>query len=124
MEHFVKRSKVTQVVVEPGETPVWTEELAGETKTFRGHFSVYRHGGMPARIPGIVVERVGRPSLVLLHSPPSWLLSHPVAPCLQLYKPQTTWFKLHWEQPATTFSESCAFVERVLHEAWEAAHGK
>ncbi len=118
MEWLLRLFRTPAASVDPGAAGSWTEIPCAEGRSLQGHFAVYRNGVEVARVDGCIVERPYRDTAVFVHSPPAWLLAHPDGGCLQLYGPGSPWYRLHWEVPVKTFSESLAFMEQMLEEAW------
>lgn len=97
--------------------PDWKVEQRGTSTTYSGFFTLYDRGGIPRlSLQGQIVEWSGLPTDVYVYDPPLKLRQHPHGRCLQLLRPGDAWFKLHWQKPARSFTETCAYVEQLLAE--------
>jgi hypothetical protein len=97
--------------------PDWQVEHSGPSTIYTGFFSVYERGGIPRlTLQGRIVEWPGLPTDVYVYDPPLKLRQHKHGSCLQLLRPGDAWFKLHWQKPARTFTQSCAYIEQLLAE--------
>jgi len=110
--------KPSQKICDPNLAPKWDMKVLENHIEYIGLFTVFGKQGKPvARVPGRVVEWEHFPADVYLFNPPKQLRqNHEKGACLQLLKPNSRWFKLHWEKPARTFDESRAYVEQILSE--------
>lgn len=98
--------------------PEWQVEQRRDGTVYSGFFVLSKVGGQVSQqIQGRIVERPGLPTEVYICCPPPELRQHPKGPCLQLVSPNSSWFRLHWEQPAYDFDSSRAYIERLLYEA-------
>ncbi len=87
--------------------------------TFTGFFLVYdRRGKIKLRIQGHIVEWKRLPAQIYLYNPPEFIKHHRHGSCLQLLRPNDSWFKLHFEKPATDFASAYTYVEHFLTEAY------
>jgi len=97
--------------------PEWQVEKSGTSIIYTGFFAVYDRGGIPRlTLQGRIVEWPGLPTDVYVYDPPVKLRQHKHGSCLQLLRPGDAWFKLHWQKPARTFTQSCAYIEQLLTE--------
>ena len=98
--------------------PPWTIRQENNRTVFTGKFFVDdRAWRRPLQVEGSIVEWPGLPAEVYLLDPPAALRRHPHGPCLQLLRPNSQWFKLHWSKPPRTFLTSKEYVENMLWEA-------
>lgn len=98
--------------------PEWEVEERGSSTIHTGVFAVRdRWGHAQLCVRGRVVEWRGLPTDVYLYDPPLVLRKHSHGSCLQLLRPDESWFKLHWQKPARDFGTTCAYVEQLLREA-------
>lgn len=106
------------VCCSPGIAPEWEVQNLDNHKEYIGLFVVFGVSGKPDfQIPGRIIEWNRFPVDVYIFDPPKQLRqNHEKGACLQLLKPDSRWFKLHWERPAKTFEESRAYVEEMLSE--------
>jgi|WetSurMetagenome_2_1015567.scaffolds.fasta_scaffold522850_2 hypothetical protein len=99
--------------------PEWEVRKHRDCVEYSGIFAVYgSQGKMLSRVFGLVIEWRGLPVDVYIFNPRRSLRRHPHGRCLQLLKPGSRWYKLHWERPAKTFDEARAYIEQILAEAW------
>lgn len=98
--------------------PRWESFVHDNRTVYCGAFGVYSaRGQLLWQVRGCVVERASRPTDVYLWNPPPALREHTKGHCLQLLKPGSLWFRLHWARPAHDFDTSRAYVEQLLGEA-------
>jgi hypothetical protein len=104
--------------VERPSVPAWRAECRDDCTIYSGVFVVFGARGHPVwRVPGRIVEWPRLPTDVYIWNPPRAVKQHPKGSCLQLVRPNDSWFKLHWERPAQSFEASRAYVEQLLGEA-------
>jgi hypothetical protein len=97
--------------------PEWNVTEYPDCRVYDGAYMIFAiHGYVLYQINGQIIERAGCPCDVYIFDPPETIRQLPVGPCFQLLRPGSRWFKLHWEKPAYTFSESLAYVEGILNQ--------
>ena len=97
----------------------WKLAPNGSSTTFTGSFLVYdQTGKIKLRIQGYIVEWRGLPTQVYLYNPPEFIKRHRHSSCLQLLRPNVSWFKLHFDKPAADFTSAYTYVEHFLTEAY------
>lgn len=109
-------TRVALVLTEPRD---WRVEQTGNAKTFKGNFLVYdQNGSIHHRVQGQIIEWKRLPAVVYIYNPPEFVKNHRHGSCLQLLRPGESWFKLHFDKPATDFASAYTYVERFLTEAY------
>lgn len=97
----------------------WEFASNGSSTTYKGNFLVYdRKGKIKLRVQGSIVEWKRLPAVVYIYNPPEFVKNHQHGSCLQLLRPGESWFKLHFDKPATDFASAYTYVERFLTEAY------
>lgn len=97
----------------------WRLEHVNGYLTYSGRFLVYDHWGMiKSHVVGRIIQRGARAAEVYLYDPPRFALKHKHGRCMQLLTPSDRWFKLHFDKPASNFSEAYTYVEHLLTEAY------
>ena len=97
----------------------WKRERINGYETFSGSFLIYDHWGMiRSHVPGQIVQRDTGVAEVYLYDPPRFVLGHKHGRCIQLLTPSDRWFKMHFDKPASNFSEAYTYVEHLLTEAY------
>jgi hypothetical protein len=121
MNSFGKKSVViAEKLVGPFD---WRRVSESSCTTFEGRFLIYdRAGDVADYVRGRISFRNSQAAEVYLFDPPAYVAKHPHARCLQLLAPDSRWFKLHFEKPATTFGDAYTFVEHMLTEAFNLTH--
>jgi hypothetical protein len=108
--------KVAGILTEPHN---WRVEKKDNLTTFDGNFLVFdREGSIRHRVQGRIIERRRLPTEIYLYDPPPFVKRHRHASCLQLLRPNDSWFKLHFEKPAQDFTGAYTYVEHFLTEAY------
>ena len=97
----------------------WKVARKDSSITFTGNFLVYDQAGrIKLRIQGYIVEWQRLPAQVYIYNPPEFVKNHRHSSCLQLLRPNDSWFKLHFDKPATDFASAYTYVEHFLTEAY------
>jgi hypothetical protein len=97
----------------------WKVVRNDSSTTFTGNFLVYdQTGKIKLRIQGYIVEWQRLPAQVYIYNPPEFVKNHRHGSCLQLLRPNDSWFKLHFDKPATDFASAYTYVEHFLTEAY------
>ena len=113
--------RTSAVQCNPGIAPDWRVQSSGGARIYDGVFILIGGAGeVGLSLVGRVVEWEGLPVDVYVFDPPLRLRQHHHGRCLQLLKPDSLWFKLHWERPAKTFDQARAYVEQLLTESMAA----
>ncbi|MBK9214656.1 MAG: hypothetical protein IPM59_03515 [Chloracidobacterium sp.] len=101
----------------------WYQESGNAQTTFKGRFLIYdRAGNLKDHVRGMIVQRDQHVAEVYLYDPPLYISKHRHGRCMQLLTPDSKWFKLHFEKPATNFGDAYMFVEAMLTEAFNLTH--
>ena len=121
LHHLISSSrpgfKRSKIVVGSHSLPNWKVDQHFDFCIYLGMYIVFRSGGyILYQTPGKIVVYPQRPTDVYIYNPPPKVRRLPQGPCLQLVSPQNIWFKLHWDRPAYTFEESCAYIESLLNQ--------
>lgn len=101
----------------------WRSERLDQCDAFSGRFLVYdRRGAVKLYVRGRIVQRDRRIAEVYLFDPPHFIRKHRHGRCMQLLTPKDKWFKLHFDKPASDFTEAYTYVEHLLTEAYNLTH--
>lgn len=97
----------------------WKCEGADGYATYSGRFLIHdKRGKIRSHVQGRIVLRYLNFAEVYLYDPPRFVLKHKHGRCMQLLTPNDRWFKLHFDKPASNFSEAYTYVEHMLAEAY------
>lgn len=97
----------------------WDAAQNGASITYTGNFLIFdRKGKIKMRIQGYIIEWKRLPAQVYVYDPPAFVKQHRHGSCLQLLRPGESWFKLHFDKPATDFTSAYSYVEHFLTEAY------
>jgi hypothetical protein len=117
-------SKGATIFVENLAGPLdWYKDISTGYEVFTGRFLIFdRAGNLKDYVRGQITFRKAGTAEVYLYDPPVYVGKHRHGHCMQLLTPDSKWFKLHFEKPASTFGEAYMFVEHMLTEAFNRTH--